>query len=145
MEQITKYVAKDKSEHTDIDACLRRDADYDSFMKIIDGLPPRPPCCEFDNGHGYIQHDATRFMRLRSEICEFSKRYTDHKWLQDTIDKGLEVHDSWAGRIIGECCPDFVYRLGWHRVSCTDKQFREWGQPYFANNPQEARSIVRIN
>ena len=55
----------------------------------------------------------------------------------------------------GEIMPDIVSPLSatvffppleraWGRIACIDKQFREWGQQYFANNPSEGKQ-VRLN
>ena len=136
METITKYKAFDGLEFTDAAECVKHEDNCAEAAHIMSLLPTRPDGCDFSNGSGFLLHDEVTFLNARRSFCEFAKRYTDHKWLQDTIDKELEVDASWAGRIIGEVAPRTISQY-WHRFSCTDGDLREWGQPYYALHPHE--------
>lgn len=135
MEMITKYKAFDGTEYLEESKC----ADHESNCKIADlimiNLPLKPDGFDFSNGSGYIQHDYNNLLNVRNEFLEFCKRYTDHRWIQETIDGVFDVDPSWAGRMIGECAPNYIYKM-WYRFACIDKQQKEWGQPYFATNEQ---------
>lgn len=142
MKKISKFVANDGSEFTSQKKCERYEAhckEVKAVMKKL-GSVPKLPNCGFANGGGYIQHDEATFMQVRTQILEIAKKFTDHKWIQETIDKGLEAHSSYAARIIDECT---TRPLGaaWSRVQCVDKQFREWGQPYYAEHPDKAKQV----
>jgi len=140
MKTITKYIAYDKSEFTDEAACLEYERKCRIADDIISGLRTRPEGCDFSNGTGYIQHDPETFKTVRRELVEQANTEYPHKWLQAELD-GQEVHPSWAARIIGECCTDRLYKA-WYRILCTDSKFREWGQPYYAEHPEEAKQIA---
>ena len=75
-----------------------------------------------------------------NEFLEFIKRYTTFKWVQETIDNP-NSHLSWVTRAIGDSdCPHTIYRM-WSRFTCIDKEGREWGQPFYATNPNQAEQI----
>lgn len=141
METITKYKTDDGREFLDCESCVEHEANCKEAAFIIGELPERPSNngCDFENGGGYIQHDEEIFMSVKAAFLEFSKRYTDHKWIQSAIDKP-ETHSSWPARILSEAMPSSIYRH-WHRFECTDKDFCEWGQPYYATHQNEAKQI----
>jgi len=130
---------------TEID-CLEHEENYKLAEKIIQPLGDRPDSCSFSNGSmGYIQHDRREALRVRNELLEFFKRYTDHKWIQETIDKGWDADPSWVSRIISEYLASSIFTLTWHRFSCIDSKGREYGQPYYKNNPDEASNKNEYN
>lgn len=139
MQTITKYQAFDGREFFDADECQK----YENFAERVTllmkplGDKPDLPGCEFENGGGYLQHDGDTFLKVRNALLELAKEQIKHRWIQETIDKGMEVHSSYAGRLISEC-GNRPLHSAWHRIECTDSKFREWGQPYYANNPSEA-------
>lgn len=143
MEVITKYKADDGLEFTDEELCIIHECNCNYGKSIMKKLADRPDSCDFSNGGGYIHHDSLHILSVRNEFLEFCKRYTDHKWIQETIDGGFNVDPSWAGRMIGESAPNSIYKM-WYRFSCIDKHGREWGHPYYVINPYKAKN-VRLN
>jgi hypothetical protein len=146
MRQITKYAAADGAEFTSADACIAYEALAAEVAEIMATLRARPDDdadCNFSNGHGYLQHDPEMFYRARLSLLKLAQRYTTFRWIQESIDDPT-VHPSWAGRIISEACPRPLY-AAWARLSCVDDQFREWGQPFYANNPDKAPESRRLN
>ena len=136
MKTLTKYQAEDGLEFTEAAECRKHEANLEEVKIIMSQLPVRPDGCDFDNGGGFIQHDKDVLIAVRARFCEFAKRYTDDKWLQQTIDLGLDAHPSYVGRLIDDCAPNSIGKH-WHRFMCIDSQFREWGQPYYANHPEK--------
>lgn len=141
METITKFKAIDGKEFTSEQECLK----YESLIRKVDGimalLPPTPDNdgCSFANGDGYIQHDKAKLKNAQVQILELCKDYIDHKWIQQTIDDE-SVRPSYVGRLID----DYNIRplnKAWFRFMCVDKQNREWGQPYYANNPEKGKQV----
>ena len=136
MELIIKFKAKDGVEFSNESDCLAYEDQCGDIDAIIAILPEKPDTCDFSNGGGYVQHSMENFMKARNAYLEYVKIYTDHDYIQQTIDKGLDVHPSWVARI-SEFFPGYVAKK-WHRFQCVDDQLREWGQPYYANNPEDA-------
>ena len=143
MEIITKYKAFDGVEFFDETECRLHEVNCDTARHIMSALPARPEGCDFANGSGYIQHDKELLLKTRNRFLEFSKRYTTAKYIQQTIDMGFDAHPSWAGRVLREVLPRSICKH-WYRFETIDEAFREWGQPYYANNPSEAKQ-VRLN
>ncbi len=141
MEIITKYRAIDGVEFNDKDKCLEYEALISQVKLIMSQLQEKPTDdgCSFSNGGGYLQHSKTLVRKVKVQILELCKDYIDHKWIQQAIDDET-VHPSWVGRLVS----DYGIRPlneAWGRFSCMDKKCREWGQPYYANNPEEAKQI----
>jgi len=145
METITKYKAFDGREFIDADECAKYEAVSERIINTVAQLGEQPelPGCGFANGDGYLQHEEETFMRVRNGLCEIAYEISPHRWFKETIEKGLEAHESWAGRIISEIGNRSLDKA-WHRIACTDSQFREWGQPYYASHPEQAKQ-VRLN
>ena len=140
MEVITKYKAYDDVEFLSAEECEKHESNCKGIRKIMSVLPTKPESCDFSNGSGFLQHDKKILIDARRKFCEFAKRYTDHQWLQQTIDGGLEMDSSWAGRIISECCPNSISKE-WYRFQCIDSELREWGQQYYSAHPEAAKQI----
>lgn len=133
MKIITKFVADDGTEFPEE---AKAEA-HDKLIKRVE-LVMRPMGkiiedynCDFSNGSGYIQHDISTVFDVRVALLEIANSIYHHKWLLDA-----KSHPSWAGRIISECCPNVVYGA-WPRICCVDVKGREWGQPFFALNPDK--------
>jgi hypothetical protein len=83
-------------------------------------------------------HEAPVSFKIRS-IPSPPKQKEDQTIDQQTIDNET-VHSSYVGRLLG----DYGIRPlenAWYRFSCVDKQYREWGQPYFATNPDKGTNV----
>lgn len=143
MDIITKYKSFDGVEFLTALDCEEHEFNLKQANLIMSELPDRTDSRNFSNGMGYIQHDSESILKVRNKFLEFCKRYTDMEWIQETIDSGFDVDPSWAGRIIDESAPRSISKL-WYRFSCIDKQCREWGQIYYANNPDKAE-LKRLN
>jgi hypothetical protein len=140
MEVVTRYIAFDGKEFTGIADCMQYEANCVMAENIMRGIPDVARGYDFANGGGYIQHDLRDLLKTRNEFLEFCRRFTKHKWLQETIDKGWNAHSSWVGRILEECLPHSICRH-WYRFYCIDNDGREWGDPFYANNPQKAKQM----
>lgn len=134
MKTITKYQADDNVEFLTSKDCIEHEYRCAIAKSIMIGLESNS--CFDMNDERYIQHDGVNLLKIRNYFLQLCKKYTDHDWIQKTIDAGLECDPSWAGRIMGEVLPNSIY-AHWHRFSCIDKQFREWQQPYYVENTPE--------
>ena len=100
---------------------------------------PKDDGCSFANGDGYIKHDKAKLRNAQIQILKLCKERIDHKWIQQTIEDE-SVHPSYVGRLID----DYNIRplnKAWFRFMCVDNQNREWGQPYYANNPEKGKQV----
>ena len=136
MQTITKFKAIDGVEFTDKQECIKYELLIDRVNSIMNTLPKHPDSCDFSNGIGYLQHDKTTLRNAKVSLLTICKEYIDHKWIQQSID-GDTVHPSWVGRLLGDYGIRPLERA-WNRFQCIDSKYREWGQPYFAYNPEKA-------
>ena len=136
METIQKFKAIDGVEFTDKQECIKYELLIDRVNSIMNTLPKHPDICDFSNGSGYLQHDKTTLRNAKVSLLTICKEYIDHKWIQQTIDDDT-VHPSWVGRLLGDYGIRPLERA-WSRFQCIDSKYREWGQPYFASNPEKA-------
>ena len=141
MKKVTKYISNDNTQFDTEKECINRDELIIVVDNIMSDLHPIPNdgTCDFANGSGYIVHDSKKLECCRLKILELVSMYIDHPWIQQTIDN-KDIDASWVGRLLDE------YNIkplssAWHRFSCMDKLNREWGQPYFANNPEKGEQI----
>ncbi len=133
MKAITKYQAKDGAVFDTESDAIDHEKICDEIDAIMLALPPRPDNdeCRFVNGQGYIQHKPEVFWVVRANLLKVASRFTDHEWIKKSI-ADSSVHPSFAHRIIGEFSSPLS--TAWYRIMCVDKNLREWGQPYFADN-----------
>ena len=138
MENITKYRAKDKTEFTSEVECIEYERLLDMVDRIMSRLQPKPKDdgCSFPNGNGFIQHEKSTVVRVWNALLdEFSSRI-NHEWISHS--KDMKYHSSYVGRLVDDYGIS-PYNKAWYRMQCIDKQFREFGQPYYVENPQDAK------
>lgn len=109
MKLIEKYVANDGTEFSSAEKCLAHEALCAEIDAVMARLPQIPVAdhCEFENGHGYIQHSEDVFWPVRDELLRIGNRLFPP-----------------------------LYKA-WYRIMCVYKSLREWGQLYFVNNPDK--------
>jgi len=142
MKIITKYRADDGTEFNSEAEAVNHDALCLEIKEVISDLPKRPSNgYKFENGEGFIQHQPHVFWGVRDALIAIGKRYINYGWLDKTL-KDRDIHPSWVLRLFDEQCP--ALSRAWYRIMCTDKKLREWGQPYFADHPDEASGKFEI-
>lgn len=134
MKAVQRYKAEDGTEFATADEAIRRDqllADIAFALLPIGEQPERG----FSNGEGYIQHEAEAVLRVKSELVRLARRELRGDFPILRVPPA-EIHNhSFMGRLLDECSRP-LYRAWW-RLMCIDEQHREWGQPYFALNPDK--------
>ena len=140
MTTITKFKAIDGKEFDTEKECVEYENLIETVKTIMSKLKEKPNSCDFSNGSGYIQQNQSDLKIVKIQLLELCKKYIDHKWIQQTIDDDT-VHLSYAGRLISEYSNLRPIDFAWSRLMCVDSQFREWGQPYFATHPEEAKQV----
>ena len=141
MKKVIKFKAVDGREFRSEKECL----DYESLIAevktIMQALKPTPKDdgCNFANGYSFVQQKKGMVKLTRLNLLNVIKRYIDHKWIIQSMEDDT-VHPSWVGRLVDES--DLrPLSDAWYRISNIDKEYREWGQPYFANNPEKSHVI----
>lgn len=141
MKAIVKYEAEDGKEFDSEKECL----DYENLIarvnNIMKVLPPLPKDngCRFSNGEGFVQHDKKTLRKVQIGLLKEIKKHVEHKWVEQTIEDE-NVHPSYVARLLDDYSISPLSKA-WYRFICTDKLGREWGQPYFANNPDKAKQV----
>ncbi len=143
MRPITKYVAKDGLEFTDSTDCIQHELNCSLLVEIMSSLPTAPDGVGYEGGEGFLQHDEQQFLAVQDMFLDHLKRYTNNESIEAAKGKRYPVGMSIVGRLVDDCCPGSVSKH-WYRIMCTDRQFREWGQPYFAINPGTGTEL-RLN
>lgn len=141
MQVTIKYKAIDGIEFNKEVECLDYEALIYRVQDIMSQLPvmPEQDNCNFSNGHGFIQHDKKLLRLVQLNLLEEIKRKINHPWIQQTIDDE-KIHHSYVGRLLGDYNINPLSKA-WYRFSCIDDLGREWGQPYFANNPDKGEHL----
>ena len=142
MKTITRFLSDDGCEFDTETKCRAHEGLSNEVGAVLFSLPalPKDDGCKFANGHGYIQHDPEAFKAAKTALLRIGQRVCPHKFIDNSLEDPT-VHPSWVGRIFSDNSRPLY--AAWGRVMCTDDQFREWGQPYYANNPKG--EFVRIN
>ena len=136
VQEIHKYKAKDGSEWNTVEEAEKREVIVDAasdFIKPL-GEKPKDPKCEFANGKGFIQHDKYIVAQMKMNFIKFCAV---------TLKKPELLRDKCSFNFIGRYLDDSdspPYYI-WSRLMCIDDHGREFGQAYYANNPQEATYI----
>lgn len=140
MKTVNRYIADDGSEFTTEGACRKYEGLCGEVNAVMARLPVRPSEVDYQNGGGYLQHDPETWQAVKLDLLHIIKRVMPHEWVDHAIAKAT-THPSWVGRLIDDG-GEKVLRQAWFRIYCTDSEFREWGQPYYAANPGEGKQVV---
>ena len=137
MKIIQKFQSDDGREFHSENDCKKYEALIITVDKIMSILRPVPRSEDFD---GYVQQNIAEFKQVKFQLLEKMKEYSNHKWIQQTIDDDT-VHFGWVARIIDEDRDISPLSDAWWRLSCVDKSYREWNQVYFASHPEEGTQV----
>jgi hypothetical protein len=141
MKTITKYLSDDGMEFCDEQKCIGYEALCKEVAEIMATLVPKPklPGCGFENGDGYLQHDPAKARDARMALLKIANTIMPHKWFEQSMaDETADA--SWASRLIDEMTEKCL-RSAWYRFACMTADYREYGQPYYANNPSQAKDV----
>lgn len=140
MKKIQKYQADDGVEFNDKKTCEDYELLCAKVKIVMSQLPSKPDDdgCRFSNGHGFIQHTEVVVTKVKLELLDLIGTQISHPWIEQTR-SGI-AHLSYVGRLLD----DYGIRPlsnAWNRLYCIDVYFREWGQPYYAINPDKGEQF----
>ena len=139
MIEIIKYKAIDGTEFNDKEKCVLHENLINEVDLLMNKLVDRPKENYFYNGEGYIQQSSYIVARVKMQLLDLMNERVDHHWIKRTMEN-LDADPSWVQRIIGES--EFTpLAKAWYRFSKIDKDGKEWGQPYFVKNNEDAKMI----
>lgn len=144
MKTVTKYKAYDGREFTNERECVEHEQECDTIHNIMVGLPERPDNIEFANGYGFIQHRLEIVEAAMQKLLTLVKKHIPDEVVDKAIAMGISSRSTMIGRYFDDCAPRAAYSA-WTRFMCIDDSLREWGQPYFANNPVKKEDQVKLN
>ena len=128
MQSITKFKSKDGKEFNSAQECLK----YEDILERVEDILKHLPSYDdisFSNGEGYIQHERGVKQSLEKDIVALANKYFAPK-------EPYTQFNYYLGRIIDDsgmrCLNSLTYK-----IMCIDDLNREWGQPYFAINPDK--------
>jgi hypothetical protein len=135
MQQVTKFQAKDGRLFDSQESCGKHESMLLAVEKAIGLLEPVPQDdgCKFANGGGYVQQDMMEVHESMREVVEISGVNID-KCKIDFMRNPFPYRNSIIGRYLSDGDNNAVY-AAWCRFMCMDDLYREWGQPYYAANP----------
>jgi hypothetical protein len=147
-EPIIVWKATDGSQWKDEEAARKRDALCADVAEALLPLGAKPDGTDFANGGGFVQHTEAQVRRVRRELYSianvkgilkwwFDSQREDHAQTEEALKMG--IHPSWYRRMLDGAHAPLDRAYG--RLNCIDGQFREWGQPYYADHPDEAKQV----
>lgn len=142
MRTITKFVAEDGSEFSDVNRC----EDYDKLCLRVDAVMaawpehPKDDSCSFANGGGFFPIDPELYASTRNQLLGLAAENCSNKWIAQARESQW-VDLSWPMRILDEDSFQLPVSKALRRLYCVDKSFREWGQPFYAMNPDKGQQI----
>jgi hypothetical protein len=139
MKTKTIYVADDGVEFTDFTSC----ANYKELCEIVDfymrQLPKAPNTSSFQAGKGYIQHDIATVKLVRNKIIKFLHQACGGTFNLESATNGV-LHPSYIS-YHSDHIKEKCLKNAWYRFQCMTEEFKEYGQPYFCNNPDQAKNF----
>jgi len=134
MKILTKYQAFDGCLFDSEKQCVERDNLVGSLARIARNLAAVPDGCDFANGSGYIQQSQAAVERYKLALLTLIEVEIKHEWIEETR-KG-RAHVSYVARLLDDAGPDCL-SVAWNRLMRIDQYNREWGQPFYAINPDK--------
>ena len=135
MKKIIKYQSKDGINFNTEEECIKYEDILDQVNTILDILPDREKYdkdCSFSNGGGYLQLPKNTKEKIEKSLVKLS-----NIWFKPSTP--FEKFNFILGRYIDDSNMKCLNNLSF-RLMCI-KDDREYGQPYYAINPDKCENI----
>lgn len=135
MKAIVKFVSTDGVEFTDENSCYAHELLCADLRRAEGLLRPVSSDAAFQNDAGFVQQDRAAVLEFQRYLVRLLQ--TKCAWGADSATwdnfaaADYPLGMTYVGRLMSDSAPQVMYRA-WHRIMCMDRQFREYGQPYFA-------------
>lgn len=143
MKSITTYQTEDGHRY-DSEARARKHEELtEAVRRVFQPLEvQKPGDFSFTSGSGYYQHAPSTVRMVKRSLIELTRPHL-REWMdRQEIEYGynlMDVHPSWFSRMLDGGCPPL--EKGWGRLWCFTDDGREYGQPYYANNPGACKNV----
>ena len=143
MKEVTRYESEDGSTWKSRQDAWRRDSMIVDVAFVDKELPPvKDAYYQFANGGGYVQRKGETVRSVHKRLLAITETLIPD-WFRDQREKFNtnfdDVDPSWFHRMLDGFSPPV--ESAWSRLYCIDKKFREWGQPYYALNPDKGKQV----
>jgi len=143
---IEKYRSFDEKLFDDIESCKNHEHLIIDIRSVEMALEPIPKDVNFLNGHGYVQHNPLNFNIAMSSLFELLKSHIndtpENKGVRSAVEDACRVSEhtpekmSNLSRLLEyNGVNSYLIALMRDRFNNIDSRLREWGQLYFALNP----------
>lgn len=126
MERISLFKTADGKTFSTPEEALK----YESIMREVQNFLlafAENEDIDFSNGDGYIQHPIGTRDKMGKKLVELYNR-----WFKP--EEPFINFSYYLARLIDDSSMKCLNHLS-YRIMCIDREDREWGQPYFADNP----------
>jgi len=131
MKTVTKFQSEDGKLHDTEQQALSADYFVEMAEKIEQLLPQhKDDNLSFANGHGYLECDPSQIELAKKSLILIASQ-------EFKVD--FKSADGIIGRYL--CDRNSPLYSAYMKLKCIDNLNRMWGQPYFANNPNQGEQI----
>jgi len=139
MREIKMYQSEDGEIFKTVKECGEHEFKIHAVRVIMGELNDRPNTEEFAEGYGCVQQSSDVVKKAITRIAQLSiVELNDDFYLYPT--KAL---NTMIGRAI--CESDKYLAKAWYRFQCMDDDYKEWGQPFFAEKRNKQAKDFYIN
>lgn len=143
MKKITKYIANNGREFLTENEALKEDELIRRTEIIMKGLNRTPDDVQFKNGYYFIQQDIEKVDIRRRMLLMLMKEFINHKWIDQSLEnKNCHPSSSWIQRLLSDY-DNQPLLSAWNRIVNIDKLGREWGQPFYAEHPEQSIALKK--
>lgn len=146
MKEITIYKCSDGARFDDKESAIKYERLIDDVKESMSDLwyfVGRN--VDFENGYGYIQHSNIHVISARTNILRLlGKNCPELKEIADRAIMDPGYHVSIILRMADGYRNLSPIKRAIGRLNCIDANYREFGQSYFAEHPNDAK-LVRLN
>ena len=138
MQTIIKIQACDGELFDNEADCVKHEKMIAAIKDTMSTLKPVPNDCNFSNGDGFIQQEIRTVANAMVRIVEIAGIEKKPEFINDPFACRFGI----IGRIIDDSGSAHVWSA-WSRFMNMDHFGREWGQSYFARNPEKGKQKDR--
>lgn len=135
MKAVTQYQASDGSQFRTVEECESYERLQEQVLKAMEPLGAKPII-----GHGkWVQHSPEACIQAKRNLVAIAKEQFKSGGYPVLKNNPDDIHpSSILGRIIDDSGIHCLNEA-WYRLMCINfDNYREYDQPFFANNPNQA-------
>ena len=140
MQEVTKFKSIDGRLFDTPLECTSHESMLEQIKNAMSLLKPKPENdnCKFANGDGYIQQNVSDVLKAMVEVVTVADPGINKSQMQSFLSDPFACRNGIIGRYLSDCGNNAAWEA-WSRFMCIDDLGREWGQPYYASHPEDAK------